>query len=92
VLTVRYRRALQRLKVAIPVDLPDLAWGLEPRLADEHNSMQCSYGFGRVVSWPWAMHLPVLGYCNYECKCDVLLRARADVVQTALGQWPSMWD
>jgi hypothetical protein len=43
VLTVRYRRALQRLKAAIGDELPDLAWATEPRLADEQNSMQCSY-------------------------------------------------
>jgi hypothetical protein len=92
VLTVRYRRALRDLKAAIPDDLPDVAWALEPSLANEQNSMQCSYGFGRVVSWPWALHLPVLGYCDPECVCQVLLRARADVVKTALGEWPRVWD
>ena len=87
---MRYRRALQRLKATIPDDqpLPDVAWGLEPRLADEQNSMRCSYGFGRVVLWPWALHLPALGYCDYDCRCEVLCCSRAAVVEKALGEWP----
>ena len=88
---MRYKVALRHLKAAAPDALPDRAWDTEPRLADEQNSMLCSYGFGRVVLWPWALHLPALGYCHHECKCNVLCRARTDIVETALGEWPTMW-
>ena len=87
VLTARHTHAVRRLKAANP-GLPDLACSSEPRLADEQNSMRCSYGFGRVVLWPWALHLPALGYCDYDCRCEVLCCSRAAVVEKALGEWP----
>jgi hypothetical protein len=40
---------------------------LEPRMADECNSMPCPYGFGRLLRWPWALHLRSLGFCDDEC-------------------------
>ena len=87
---VRYRHALRRLKEEAS-HLPEEAFALEPSLADESNSMPCPYGFGRIVRWPWALHLQPLGFCCENCYCDVLEHARAKVVNTALGlgwEWP----
>ena len=56
----------------------------------ELNSMPCPYGFGRLVRWPWALHLPALGFCGHECKCDVLRRARDEVVVASGVGWPGM--
>ena len=53
VVTVKYKHALRRLQAAIPSAVPELV--LEPQMANEHNSMPCAYGFGRVVRWPWAL-------------------------------------
>jgi hypothetical protein len=83
--TVRYRQALQRLQRLIPSEMTKLV--LEPQMANEANSMPCPYGFGRIVRWPWALHIPQLGFCGYGCYCDVLCRARADVVDSAGLRW-----
>ena len=92
--TLKYKLALQRLKAAVPEDMvsPEdrvLAFEtLEPRMADERNSMPCPYGFGRIVRWPWALHLFPLGFCYDECRCEVVREARLKVVMDSLGEWP----
>ena len=69
VATVRYKHALLELRATIPADMPEIV--LEPQMANEHNSMPCPYGFGRLVRKPWALHLQSLGFCDYECLCGV---------------------
>ena len=78
VATVRYKHALRRLQAAIPEAVPELV--LEPRMANEHNSMPCPYGFGRLVRRPWELQLPELGYCEPGCMCEALLGARNETV------------
>ena len=95
VLTVRYKHALRRLQATNPDELPELV--LEPQLANEQNSMPCPYGFGRLVWRPWALQLRSLGFCDRECMCDALLRARDDVVVMSGVGWdwspkpPGVW-
>ena len=90
--TVRYKHALRRLQAAMPAEVPELV--LEPRMADELNSMPCPYDFGRLVrrpwAMPWALHLPALGLCDYRCMCGALLRARDDVVIASGVGWPGL--
>ena len=80
----QYQHALERLKVAEP-DLPDDAFAVDPRLANESNSTPCPYGFGRTVKWPWGLQIERLGFCCENCYCSVLEHARVTVVNTALG-------
>ena len=83
---------LPLLKGSITEEVPEAAWALEPSMATEHNSTPCPYGFGRVVRWPWSLHLHALGFCDPECRCDVIFRSRAKVVNTSLGLgWQGPW-
>ena len=84
--TVRYKRALLRLQAAIPSAVPELV--LEPQMANDHNSIPCPYGFGRIVRRPWELHLGVLGFCGFECVCGALRHARDEVVVTSGVGWP----
>ena len=90
----QYRLALGRLKAVAPASLLDanvrpLALEtVEPRMADEHNSIACPYGFGRIARWPWTLHLPPLGFCDHFCHCGVIREARDRVVTASLGAWP----
>ena len=53
---------------------------LEPSMTNEHNSLPCAFGFGRILRWPWALHMEPLGYCGWECHCDVFRRAHHEVL------------
>ena len=87
-MTVRYKHALRALKATVPADVAHACDVLEPRMADESNSIPCPVGFGRLARWPWGLHLRSLGFCHPECRCDVLCRVRDLVVKTSLGEWP----
>ena len=86
--TVRYRQALRKLQVALPGEVPEIV--LEPQLANEQNSMPCPYGFGRLVRKPWALHVPPLGFCQHECWCGALLRARDEIVVASGVGWTGL--
>ena len=86
--TVRYRQALRKLQVALPGEVPEIV--LEPQLANEQNSMPCPYGFGRLIRKPWALHVPPLGFCQHECWCGALLRARDEIVVASGVGWTGL--
>ena len=87
--TQHCKLALERLRAVVP-EISPVAFVCEPCLADEHNSMPCPYGFGRLPKWPWGLHLEPLGFCGVDCSCEVLREGRARVVTASLGAWPDV--